>query len=110
MIARTAGGRAYATRRDGSRSDLHAVGDCVSGAIRDGHLSPSDLADYAFESSVAGNFGHDDAHFRETEISPDAVCEYGFGGYVDGKLRLAQIYRLPGANGNEKYWNHPTAS
>ena len=110
MSARTAGGRAYVTRRDGSRSDLHAPGKCMSGAIRGGHLSRSDLADYAFENSVADNFGYDHAHFRETEISPDAVCDYGLGGYFDEKRRQAQLYRVPGANGNEKYWKHPTAS
>ncbi len=110
MSARTAGGRAYAPRRDGSRSDVHAAGECVSWAIRDGHLSPSDLVDYAFENSVADNFGHDRTHFRESENSPDAVGDYGLGGYFDEKRRQAQLYRVPGANGNEKYWKHPTAS
>ena len=89
---------------------MHAPGECESGAIPDGHLSPSDLAEYAFENAVADNFGHENAHLLEAEILPDAVCDYGLGGYIDEKLRLAQLYRLPGANGNEKYWNHPTAS
>ena len=110
MTARTAGGRAYGTRRDGCRGNVHAPEECGCGAIRNGYLSPSELVDSAFENSVADVFGHYHAHFRETEISPDAVCEYGLGGNFDEKLRLAQLNRLPGVNGNEKFWNHPTAS